>query len=97
MIHLPGCDCGAYACELRRKDIRFSSSATPTMRANHPFRPKTESSWEAGVAGERRADGSFMPYTDSSGRKIRVKEMAERRRELDTIRRHQVVGPAPQE
>lgn len=97
MIHPSGCDCGAYACELRRKDIRYSSDATPTMRANRPFRPKTESSWEAGVAGEHRADGSFMPYTDAQGRKIRVKEMAERRRELTDIRRHQVVGPTPSE
>lgn len=95
--HAPDCGCPTYGCTLRRKSIGFSADATPTRRAQRPFRPKQDPSWEKGVAGEKRVDGSFMPYLDSSGRKIRVKEAGERRRELTEIRRRQVAGPAPQE
>lgn len=97
MIHPADCDCPLYGCELRRKAINLSSAVSQTMRANRPFRPKINASWEAGTAGEHRRDGSFMPYLDRTGRKIRVKEAGERRRELTEIRNRQVVGPAPQE
>lgn len=97
MIHEPGCDCGAYACELRAKNINLSYDASPTRRARRPFRKKVEPSWEKGRAGERRRDGSFMPYLTQSGRPIHVKEMGERRRELLQARRDQIVGPPPQE
>jgi hypothetical protein len=97
MIHPDGCECPLYGCELRRKGVRYSGSATPTARANRPFRPPVNCSWEAGAAGERRPDGSFMPYLDDRGRKIRVKQWGEERTKLEEIRRRQVVGPAPQE
>lgn len=92
MIHEPGCDCGSYGCELRAKGLRFSSKAIG-VKGTQPFRPKVNCSWEAGVSGERRVDGSFMPYVDARGRKIHVKEAGERRRELQEIRAHQVAGP----
>lgn len=97
VIHEPGCDCPLYGCKLRRKGIHYSGSATQTSRSRRPWRPKVDSSWEAGVSGERRADGSFMPYMDGTGRKIHVKEYGENRRKLSEIRRRQVVGPAPKE
>jgi len=97
VIHPSDCDCDLYGCQLRRKGVRYSSSATQTMRARRPFRKPSNTSWEAGPTGEHRADGSFMPYLDGAGRKIRVKEMGERRQELTRIRRDQVAGPAPTE
>lgn len=97
MIHPDDCDCPLYGCQLRRKGVRYSSAATPTMRAHRPLRRSANASWEAGPTGEHRRDGSFMPFIDDTGRKIRVKEMGERRQELTEIRRRQVVGPAHQE
>lgn len=90
MIHPSDCDCDNYGCQLRRKGIRLGYDASPTARSRRPFRPSKQPSWEKGLAGERRADGSFMPYTDTSGRKIHVKEFGERRRELTEARRRQV-------
>lgn len=97
MIHPDDCGCDLYGCQLRRKGVRYSSAATPTMRANKPFRRPSNCSWEAGKAGERRADGSFMPYLDERHKPIHVKEYGENRRKLDTIRTRQIAGPAPQE
>jgi hypothetical protein len=96
MIHPGHCTCDAYACQLRRKGIGFSSEITPTMRARRPWRPHTKPSWEAGVAGERRVDGSFMPYLDG-GRQIPIKEYGERRRKLSDVRTRQVSGPPPEQ
>jgi hypothetical protein len=97
VIHGQGCDCDTYGCRLRRKGIGFSADATPTHRSRRPFRSKTDASWEAGKSGERRADGSFMPYLNDRGTPIGVKEYGERRRELTDIRRRQVSGPPTQE
>ena len=95
MIHPDGCECPLYGCELRRKGIQFA--AIPPMKARKVFRRPVNCSWEAGVSGETRADGSFMPYLDGSGRKIRVKQMGEERHKLTEIRRRQMQGPTPQE
>lgn len=97
MIHPDGCECPLYGCELRRKGVRFSETATGVNQSRRPFRPPANCSWEAGVAGETRPDGSRMPYLDESGHKIRIKEYGEKRSKFDDIRRRQVEGPAPQE
>jgi hypothetical protein len=97
VIHPDDCECPLYGCELRRKGVQYAGSATPTSRARKPFRESINCSWEAGVAGETRPDGSRMPYLDGTGRKIRVKEYGENRRKLSDIRSRQVQGPAPQE
>jgi hypothetical protein len=94
MIHPTNCTCDAYACELRRKGIGFGYDATPTMRPRRPWRPKVNCSWEAGISGESRPGGTFMPHLDATGRPIRVKEAGERRRELTDIRRRQIQGTA---
>jgi hypothetical protein len=97
LIHPTDCECDNYGCQLRRKGIRLSANASQTARARRPFRPSVQPSWEKGTAGEHRADGSFMPYIDDTGRKIHVKEMGERRRELTDIRRRQVEAPVTKE
>lgn len=52
-----------YACQLRAKGLYVSTMAMPTRMSNrrHPYRPVKEPSWEKGVVGEHRSDGSFMP------------------------------------
>jgi hypothetical protein len=97
MIHPDGCQCDLYGCQLRRKGVNFSETATGINWSRRPFRPPVNCSWEAGVAGESRPDGSRMPYLDEKGQKIRLKEYGEKRHELTEIRRRQVEGPAPQE
>lgn len=72
-----------YACALRAKGFSVSPAATPTRRNRIPTRHKANPAWERGVAGEHRADGSFMPYLGDGNRKIHVKEAGERRREID--------------
>lgn len=92
--HPSDCTCDTYGCQLRRKGISLTAAATPTMRARRPFRPKVDASMNAGLVGEHRVDGSFMPTLDASGRKIRVKEGRERRREIDEFRRRRHQGHA---
>jgi len=84
-------DC--YGCRLKAKNLTLSSTATPTRKRHQPFRPMVQPSWEAGVSGERRADGSFMPYVDKSLQPIGVKEMADNRRRLEASRHKQLHDP----
>ncbi len=97
-IHPVDCGCDTYGCRLRRKSVGFSYDATPTRRARRPWRPKVNSSWEAGVAGEHRPGGFFSPYVgERSRRRVHVKEAGERRREIDEVRRRDVAGLVSQE
>lgn len=49
--------------------------------------PPADPAWERGVAGEHRRDGSFVPYLDSSGERIGVKEFADNRSKYEGILR----------
>lgn len=55
-----GCD-SCYACRLRAKGIQVDTRATPSRR-KLPYRPSREWAWAKGRVGERRDDGSTMPY-----------------------------------
>lgn len=71
----PECD----AASLKR--ILFGNvtpSSTPTRMNNIPPR-KVEPSWEKGLAGERRKDGSFAPYLTKDFAPMHVKEFADNR------------------
>lgn len=93
--HAPDCGCPKYGCTLRRKGIALSSAATPTRQGRRPFRPGPRfNSWEKGVAGEHRPDGSFMPYLNGDGQRIQVKEFSEHRREFEATRARQLRSPA---
>lgn len=78
-VHPVDCECDTYGCRLRRKGIQLPPSATPTRTQRRPFRPgPRHNSWEAGVAGEHRPDGSFMPHLDpTDGHRLSVKEFAD--------------------
>lgn len=96
--HAPDCDCDTYGCELRRKGFTLSSAATPTRTQRRPFRPGPRfNSWEKGVKGEHRPDGSFMPYLNGDGQKIHVKEFSENRKEYEAIRARQIQGTSKKE
>jgi hypothetical protein len=87
--HDPDC----YGCVLKAKDLSYSSQAMPTRGRRQPFRPMQQPSWEAGVAGEHRPGGGFMPYLDGNLNEIGVKEMAENRVKNDGIRHRQLHDP----
>lgn len=93
-IHDPNCDCKAYGCVKRREGFGYvSGAATPTRTQRRPFRPGPRfNSWEAGLAGEHRADGSFMPYLDANGARMGIKEYSENRRAVDEARSRQRSG-----
>lgn len=78
-------DC--YACGLRSKSIGFSGSATPTARASKKPPSTPDPAWERGFAGERRSDGSYMPYLNGQGDPMRVKEASTKRAEIRQVRR----------
>lgn len=80
---IPGCEC--YGCRLRAKGVGLSSTVTPTRNANRTkvfTKHRSDPAWERGVAGERRPDGSFMPYLTPDRAAMGVKEHGERRREV---------------
>lgn len=81
--HPPDCGCDTYGCRLRRKGVVVSTAAMPSRRNNIPPR-RPDPAWERGRAGERRKDGSFMPYLDGSGEPIGVKKFADNRANYET-------------
>lgn len=82
--HARDCDCPTLGCTLRRKGIQVPPSATPTRTPRRPWRPGPKNSWEAGLAGEHRPDGSFMPILDpTDGHKLSVKEASDGGRALE--------------
>lgn len=68
-----------YGARLRAKGIQVPPAATPTRTRKHTYRPPAQPSWEAGIAGEHRPDGSFMPYLNADREEMGVKEYAENR------------------
>lgn len=78
-----------YGCQLRRKGVRLSSAASPTMRNDVPPRTTPDPSWERGVIVDKRPRGEVMPLMDASAsRVIRVHEYSSRRHEInDALRR----------
>jgi hypothetical protein len=50
-------------------------------------RPMAEPSWERGIAGERRPDGSFMPYLSGDGSPMGVHEAQSRHGDIEEMRR----------
>jgi hypothetical protein len=95
-IHPADCECDTYGCKRRREGLfALSSAATPTRARHLPFRDPAKvnhTSWENGMAGEHRPDGSFMPYLRSDGGPLKLKEYSENRSSLDDIRRRQLSG-----
>lgn len=94
MIHEPGCECNAYACRLRAKNI----SVQPGRARHTPYKGGAESQskyngMNRGVAGEHRPGGSFMPYLtpDANGKldRMPVKQGREQRHTINEIRRRQ--------
>ena len=72
----------SYGCDLRQKGVSVAPSALPSQM-NSVAPPTANPAWERGIVTESRPDGSRMPILDASLKPIRVKEYAQRRREID--------------
>lgn len=85
-----------FGCKVKA-GFALGASATPTRNLDgqqrRKMRPMVEPSWEAGVAGEHRPGGGFMPYLDGNGSEVGIKQYGERRREFDAVRREQITSP----
>lgn len=67
----------------------------PTIKP-HQVRPVQQPSWENGVVGEVRADGSFMPQLNERFEPMGVHEASGRRSEIEESRRRRHNAPASQ-
>lgn len=76
MTHPPDCECGAYACELRKKAPQVGIAGMARHNGKAPA-PHRYNQWEKGTAGETRPDGSRMPYLDKHGGEIPIKKYSE--------------------
>ena len=75
-MHPEGCDCGAYACELRSKGVQVSHKNMVRHNGKPPA-PHRYNNWEKGKAGEDRPGGTRMPYIDKHGSAIPIKKYTE--------------------
>lgn len=72
----------SYGCGLRQKGVSVAPSALPSQMNSAPP-PKANPVWERTIVTEKRPDGSRMPILDHRMKPIRVKEYAQKRREID--------------
>ena len=79
-------ECLEFAVKRIIQVPQIAPSAMPT-RMNKVPPPKANPVWERGTAGEHRKDGSFVPYLDSNGNRIGVKEFADNRTKFERILR----------
>jgi hypothetical protein len=86
MVHPHGCDCEAYACQLRAKGVSVSPKATPTQHNRKAPAPHTNNNWEKGVAGENRGRGTFMPYLGQDGKPLPIKQRSEAESKVKKLR-----------
>ncbi len=71
-----GSDPDSYGARLRAKGIQVNRAGMVQHNGKPPA-PHRYNQWEKGIAGEDRANGTRMPFLDSSGDLIGVKPMSE--------------------
>ena len=69
----------AEAFKAKLKSLSFGSVPGGNRKGKYAYRKPPNMSWEAGIAGETRADGSFWPHLHADGKPIRQKEWGENR------------------
>lgn len=88
ICQVEGCD-EHYGCRLRAKSVALSSAITPTRSSGRPQKPRPmrQPSWEKGIEGTHRPDGSFMPQLNEKGALMGVHEAMSSRSKLEASRR----------
>jgi hypothetical protein len=79
------------------RSLRFARVPGGSRPERLPFREKPNMSWEKAIQGERRPDGSFMPYVrESDLAPITAKQMADNRGHFEKQIR-EIRGATPEE
>ena len=91
MIHPPDCDCtDSLGCQLRRTGgVQLNPGQATSVRRGRPRSNAEYNGIERGISGERRPDGSFMPYLTPKGDTIPIREGRALRSKHREIRRRQ--------
>ena len=78
--------CGEETAKRILQSPALTAAAAPSTKNKVPP-PQANPVWEKGISGERRRDGSFVPYLQSDGSRIGVKEFADNRTKYERILR----------
>lgn len=83
--HGPWCQPDCFGCKVATVAVD-ARRATPNRFGTNRVPPRqADPAWERGVAGERRPDGSFMPFVHAEGlQKIHLKEWGEKRHQFES-------------
>ena len=76
-------DCGETVKRILQAPA-LTAAAAPSRKNKVPP-PQANPAWEKGIAGEHRRDGSFVPYVQTDGSRIGVKEFADNRTKYERI------------
>ena len=78
--------CGEETAKRILQSPALTADAAPSTKNKIPP-PQANPTWEKGISGEHRRDGSFVPYLDSEGKRIGVKKFADNRKKYERILR----------
>ena len=78
-------ECGE-AVKRVHQAFALTAAAAPSRRNKVPP-PQANPAWEKGIAGEHRPGGTFVPYLNSDGKRVGVKEFADNRTKYERILR----------
>lgn len=67
------------AFKAKLQSLTFGRVPGGAREGRYVYRPTRDPSWERGIAGEHRPDGSFMPYVDHNLVPMSVKKFADHR------------------
>ena len=85
-------DCGEETAKRILQSPALTAAAAPSTKNKVPP-PQANPVWEKGISGERRRDGSFVPYLRSDGSRIGVKDFADNRKKYEGILREKKNKP----
>lgn len=86
-MHAKDCDC-RDCFKAKLASIQTRAGSPGNRRGGRTRRiDETNCSWEAGIAGEHRRGGTFMPYLGSELHPIPIKEFGEKRHTLEAERK----------
>lgn len=83
MIHPPDCQCNTYGCELRRKGLQVSPSATPNRHNRRPTKRVEPPGVNARIIYDERPGGYKMPIITETGDPLRHKRYQEQKHKIN--------------
>jgi hypothetical protein len=87
--------CGEETAKRILQSPALTADAAPSIKNKVPP-PQANPTWEKGISGTHRPDGSFAPYLKSDGSRIGVKDFADNRKKYERILRERRNQPTTQ-